>query len=288
MDYLKSINAPKLSEIGKETCEGKLTVQSCWNALNTTENDGKSPGNDGLTKEFHMCFFGEIATHLVNSLNHSFSVGELSTSQRQAVITLIEKKGRDKRLVKNWRPFSLMNVDTKISSKILALRMKKVIPNLINYDQAAYVKGRFIGESIQIIDDILYHADQENLDGILFAADMEKAFDSLEHAFIFATLAKFGFGKDFIQWIRIFLYNGNSCIMNNSFSTGYFSLERGPRQGDPLSTYRFIICLEILFIKIRSNKAIKGFKFDKLEMKLASFADDVTFLIKDPCSLKKF
>ena len=141
MDYLKSINAPKLSEIDKETREGKLTVQSCWNALNTMKN-GKSPGNDGL-KEFYMCFFGEIATHLINSLNHSFSVGELSTSQRQVVITLIEKKGRDRRLVKNWRPISLMNVDTKIASKVLALRMKKVIPNLINYDQTAYVKGRF-------------------------------------------------------------------------------------------------------------------------------------------------
>ena len=115
---------------------------------------------------------------------------------------------------------------------------------------------------------------------------MEKAFDSLERTFIFATLAKFGFGKDFIQWIRTSLYNGNSCIMNNSFSTGYFSLERGARQSDPLSTYIFIICLEILFIKIRSNKVIKGFKFDKLEVKLTSFADDVTFLIKDPCSLK--
>ena len=182
-----------------------------------------------------------------------------------------------------------MNVDTKIASKVLALRMKKLIPNLINYDQTAYVKGRFIGESMRIIDDIFYHADQENLDGILFAADMEKAFDSLEHAFIFATLAKFGFGKDFIQWIKTFLYNGNSCVMNNSFSIGYFSLERGARQGDPLSPYIFIIFiyLEILFIKIRSNKAIKGFKLDKLEMKLTSFADDVTFLKKDLCYLKK-
>ena len=84
--------------------------------------------------------------------NHLFSVGELSTSQRQAVITLILKKDRDKRLVKNWRPVSLTNVDTKIASKVMALRMKKVIPNLINYDQTAYVKGRFIGESIRIIN----------------------------------------------------------------------------------------------------------------------------------------
>ena len=80
-------------------------------------------GNDGLTKEFYVCFFAEIAAPLVKSLNHSFSVGEQSTSQRQAVITLIEKKGRDKRLIKNWRPVSLMNVDTKIASKVLALRI---------------------------------------------------------------------------------------------------------------------------------------------------------------------
>ena len=102
-------------------------------------------------------------------------MGKLSTSQEQAVISLIEKKGRDKRLVKHWRPISLMNVDTKIASKVTALRMKKVLPNIINYDQTAYVKNRYIGESIRVIDDILYHAEQENLDGILFAADMEKA-----------------------------------------------------------------------------------------------------------------
>ena len=90
LDCLKSINAPMLSETDKETCEGKLTVQSCWNTLNDMKN-GKSPGNDGLTKGFYVCFFGETAISLVESLNHSFSVGELSISQRQAVITVIEK-----------------------------------------------------------------------------------------------------------------------------------------------------------------------------------------------------
>ena len=81
-----------------------------------------------------------------------------------------------------------------------------------------------------------------------------KAFDSLEHAFIFATLAKFEFGKDDIQWIRTFLYNGSSCIIDNSFSTGYFSLERGARQDDLLSPYIFILCLKILFIKSEATK----------------------------------
>ena len=59
-----------------------------------------------------------------------------------------------------------MNVDTKIASKTLVLRMRKVILSIINYDQTACVKGRFIGESIRLIDDILYHAEHENLDGI--------------------------------------------------------------------------------------------------------------------------
>ena len=79
-----------------------------------------------------------------------------------------------------------MIVDTKTASKALALRIGKVIPSIINYDQTAYVKGRLIGESIRLIDDILYDAEHENLDGILFAVDMENAFNSLEHSFIFA------------------------------------------------------------------------------------------------------
>ena len=85
---------------------------------------------------------------LLKSLNYSHLVEELSTFQKQAVVTLIEKKGRDKGLVKNWRPISLMNVDAKIASKALSFLLKKVISNVINYDQTAYKKGRFIGESL--------------------------------------------------------------------------------------------------------------------------------------------
>ena len=125
---------------------------------------------------------------MVTTFNYSFSNGELSTSQKQAVITLIQKKDRDVRFIKNWRPISLLNVDLKIASKAIAYRLRKIIPDLIHPDQTAYVKGRYIGESVRVIEDILEHADQENLDGILFAADIEKAFDSVEHGFNFTAL----------------------------------------------------------------------------------------------------
>ena len=162
----------------------------------------KTPGNDGLTKEYYICFFKQLGRLLVSTLNYSFYHGEMSTSQRQAIIVLIQKKDRDSRLIKNWRPISLINVDARIASKALAMRVKKIIYKLVYTDQTAYIKGRFIGESVRLIEDLLEYAYPENEDGILFAADIENAFDSVEHSFIYATLKKFGFGGNFIQWIR--------------------------------------------------------------------------------------
>ena len=123
-------------------------------SLNLDEN-GNSPGNNGLTKEFYVCFFDEINQFLIEALNESFNIGQLSTSQRQAVIILIEKKDKDKRMIKNWRPISLINADAKIASKVLSLRMQKVLASIINYDQTDYVIGRYIGESIRLVSDIL-------------------------------------------------------------------------------------------------------------------------------------
>ena len=277
LDYLAKINTPQLSENDKTIREGIFTLQNTWEALNSMQN-GKTPGNDGLTKEFYGCFFEELGSLLLESLIHSHAFGELSTSQKQAVITPTEKKGRDKRLVKNWRPISLMNVDVKIASKALSFRLKQFLSNLINYDQTAYVKGRFINESIRLIADVLYHTEQENIDGVLlFAADIEKAFDSVKHNFIFALLKRFGFDDEFIQWIKTFLFNVSSCVINNGFSTGYFSIERGTRQCDPLSAYIFILFLQIFFIQKRSDSSIKGFQFNNIEIKVTAFADDTTF-----------
>ena len=81
--------------------------------------------------------------------------------------------------------------------------------------------------------------------------------------------------------------NDSSCVINNGVSTRYVGLERGARQGDPLSSCIFILCLETYFIQIRNDKSIRGFKFGKIEIKLTSFADNVTFLVKDTQSLRK-
>ena len=124
------------------------------NALSHSPN-GKSPGNDGLTSEFYIKFWNLLGQLLTDSLNFSYQHGELSNSQKQAIIRLIEKKDKDRRYIKNWRPISLLNVDTKIASKALALRLEKVLPHIIHGDQYAYVKGRTIFDAVRSIDDIM-------------------------------------------------------------------------------------------------------------------------------------
>ena len=192
----------------------------------TVMHSNKSPGNDGLSKEFYLAFFQTLGSDLMQCLNYSFQEGEKSFSQKQAVMTLIEKKDRDNRYIKNWRPISLLNVDAKILSKVLATRIKRVIHKLVSNEQSAYVPGGHITDAIRSVSDLLYYADQNNLDGYLVSVDMEKAFDSVDHTFIISTSRKYGFGPNFIQWIKVLLSKQVSRVINNGFTTGYFTIER--------------------------------------------------------------
>ena len=225
--------------------------------MKSMKND-KSPGKDGLTKEFYVTFWDDIKATFVSSLKQAKERKELSISQRQAIIKLIGKKDRDKRYIKNWRPISLLNVDIKILSKVLAKRLKEVLPCLISAQQTAYVKNRNIGESGRLISDIIEIANTQKMEGFLVTMDVEKAFDSLDHTSLISDLKRFGFGQSFVSWIEIIFKNQESCVINGGTTTKYFKLNRGARQGDPISAYLFILAFEILFLIIKENLHIKG------------------------------
>ena len=117
------------------------------------------------------------------NITKAFHRGELSHFQKHAGIKLIEKTNRDNKLIKNWRPISLLNINTKLISKVLTERLKNVLPCSISSDQTASVEGRFISEGGRLISDVLEMCDKLQIKGFLMKIDIENAFDSINHCF---------------------------------------------------------------------------------------------------------
>ena len=264
-----------------------MSISECERTLKFMENN-KAPGTDGLTPEFYRYFWDILGSYMVNSFNYAFQNGSLSISQRQGIISLIPKKKKNTEYLKNWRPVSLLNVDYKIATKTIALRLEKILPNIIHPGQSGYVKGRFIGESIRLIADTMHFTKQQDIPGVAVFLDFEKAFDSIEWNFIHKCLETFNFGPDLRQWIKVFYRNISSCVMNNGHASKHFQLERGVRQGCPLSGTLFVIAMEILAQRIRRSNEIKGIKIQEhREVKLLQYADDTTALLSDAQSVAK-
>jgi len=190
----------KLNEVNKQKCEGLITQEECRLALKQIKLN-KSPGFDGIPGEFYIHFWPILGTFLVKVFNESFHKTELTESQKIAILSLIYKKG-DKDLLKNYRPISLTNIDYKILAFTLANRLHKVLDQIIGIDQNGYVKKRFIGYNIRIVEDIIFYSNKYDIKGLMAFLDFEKAFDSLEWDFMMKMLKQFNFGEEFIQWIK--------------------------------------------------------------------------------------
>ena len=167
-------NVTSLNEEEKLSCEGIVSEDECLKALKEFKNC-KSPGTDGLSAEFYKFFWSEISTDIIGSFNYAFKTGTLSISQRRGIISLIPKKNKDKSLLENLRPISLLNIDYKILTKSIAKRLEKVLPKIINPNQTGYIKGRFIGENVRLIQDAMFYTKQEKKTGIAIFLDFRKA-----------------------------------------------------------------------------------------------------------------
>ena len=239
----------------------------------------KTPGTDGLPAEFYKVFWKDISTILIKSLNYAYEKDQLSITQRRGIIKLISKKDAEPYFIKNWRPLTLLNCDYKIAAKSIPNRLKVFLPNLINNDQTGFIKGRFIGENIRLIDSVICYAKEKNIPGLLLFLDFEKAFDTIEWPFIRKTLQYFGFGASIIKWINLFYYRPESCVLNNGWATNFFEIQRGVRQGCPLSPYLFVLAAEMLAKAIRKNDNISGILVNNKEIKLSQYADDTTLIL---------
>ncbi len=273
-------NFRKLSNEESMNMEGNISVDECFNVLKKMKIN-KSPGSDGYTVEFYLHFWNDLKYIMVRAFQENFEKEFMSNSQKLGLITCLPKPGKPKEYLKNWRPISLLNVDYKILSGVIAQRIKKNLDPLISNCQKGFVTGRFIGECTRLISDLLHYAKKNKVKGILLLLDFEKAFDSLEWTFIERTLKHFNFGKDMLKWVKIFYTDIESCVVNNGHCSERFKLGRGVRQGDPLSPYLFILAAEILARAIFNSNSIKGITLENSEFLISQLADDTALILEE-------
>ena len=173
--FFFDVSIRKLNNLDKNSCEGHITEVECINALKNMKNQ-KSPGSDGITVEFYKLFWNDVKEFYINSINYSFQTGSLTDLQKQSIITLLPKQNKDRTSLENWRPISLLNVDYKIATKAIANRVNGVISSFVHNSQTGFIKGRYIGENIRLLFEIIDKAEDENKPGLIFFSDFEKSF----------------------------------------------------------------------------------------------------------------
>ncbi|KAK3526232.1 hypothetical protein QTP70_018273, partial [Hemibagrus guttatus] len=231
----KRMGLPKVSSEDKAALEGPLVLEELQVALNTMPS-GKAPGIDGLPVEFYKFFWKELGEDLLEVLEESCRERCLPLSSRRAVITLLPKKG-DLQDIKNWRPVSLLCTDYKVMSKALANRLRDIMDSVIQTDQTYCVPNRSIIDNVSLIRDILDISRSLAVDLGLISLDQEKAFDRVEHQYLWKTLEAFGLSPSLIAMMKVLCQDVESVLKINGGLSAPFKAQRGIRQGCSLSAW---------------------------------------------------
>uniref|UniRef100_A0A669EBX3 Reverse transcriptase domain-containing protein n=1 Tax=Oreochromis niloticus TaxID=8128 RepID=A0A669EBX3_ORENI len=206
--------------------------------------------------------------------------GSLTHTMKQGVITLIPKPGKDPTLLDNLRPITLLNNDYKLLTHIFANRLKSGITQIISDTQSGFIKGRSIHNNIRLILDLIdYNYLIENQGFVLFL-DFYKAFDMIEHEFMFQALDLFGFGGNFINLIKLLYRDTNSSVCLPRGTSQRFRICRGIKQGCPISPLLFIAATEMLSILIKNAEFGKISILGK-ELSISQLADDTTIFLNN-------
>jgi hypothetical protein len=267
---------PRLTEEQKQMLEGPLSDTELKAAV-FSFSANKAPGLNGFSTDFFKKFWEELFPFFRQLVDHSFEVGSLSLDQRRSCIRLIPKPVPevDKNKFKSARrPIALLACDYKIISKALARRLTKVLPMLIDSEQLAYLKGRFICEHIRSLSDLISAYKTAKTDGYIVLYDFEKAFDSIEWDFLERLLIEMNFPQSFINAIQILNFDISSAIIVNDTLTKFFPIKRGCRQGDPISAYLFLLAMQSFASYYKVEMTVTALALGSSKLPLLQFADD--------------
>lgn len=260
-------------------CEANVTDCEIKAAI-VRQHNNKSPGVDVLTAEFYKVFQDELVPILGRVYEIGFHEEGFSPSFCFGAVKLFYKGKGDKCILENYRPITLLNLDYKILASVLAGRLREVIPSIVSSKHAYGVPGRDIANVLLSLRHTIDY--MEHSGGILLCVDFVKAFDRVEHAFLWRVLERFGFGPTFISRLRKLYVSATSPVVCNRLRTGVFPVGRSVRQGCPLSAMLYSMTVEPLALMISADRDLRGVVTPAgREVKLFQFADDTSLVLRD-------
>lgn len=213
----------------------------------------KAPGPDGYPSEFFTAHWSTVGQEVTDAIQEFFITGRLLQQWNATILTLIpKKKNADK--ISEFRPISCCNTVYKVIAKLLANRLKKVLPSVISNTQSAFIPGRLLVENVLMATELVQGYNWKNITKrSILKVDLKKAFDSINWSFIFLILRALGFPDSFINLISQCITTTRFSVAVNGELGGYFKGARGLRQGDPLSPYLYVLAMEVLGQMLNKN-----------------------------------
>uniref|UniRef100_A0A670KCA9 Reverse transcriptase domain-containing protein n=1 Tax=Podarcis muralis TaxID=64176 RepID=A0A670KCA9_PODMU len=281
-NYLDHNERRYITEEDRIYLNKEITVNEIKEAIGRMKM-GKAPGPDGLSAKYYKTLGEYLAPVLKDVINNILQGGKIPESWKMAYITLIPKSEKEKTDVKNYRPISLLNSDYKIFADIMAGRLKKLLTKYIHKDQAGFLPNRHQKENVRHILNIIEYLDMRiDVPAALIFIDAEKAFDNVSWEFLSQCLEKAGIEGPYMKGIRAIYSEQQARLIINDNLTKPFKIQKGTRQGCPLSPLLFIMILEVIANRIREVVNVRGIKIGKKEFKLKAYADDLVLSVENP------
>ncbi|GKB70054.1 RNA-directed DNA polymerase, eukaryota [Tanacetum coccineum] len=241
----------------------------------------KLPGPDGFTFESFREFWATIDQDVFQAVLEFFESGLIPRGCNASFISLIPKI-QDAKLVKDFRPISLIRSIYKIITKILANRLCLVLPSIISEIQSAFVSNCNILDGSFLLNELLSWCKHKNRSALIFKVDSEKAADSVKWVYLLDTLQAFGFGKKWWNWINGCLQTATGSVLVNGSPSSEFQFFKGLKQGDPISPFLFILIMETLhlsFSRVINAGLFKGISINQsFSISHLFYADDAVFV----------
>ncbi|KAJ0805638.1 putative RNA-directed DNA polymerase [Helianthus annuus] len=221
--------------------------------------DDKAPGPDGFNFRFIKHFWKEFEGDFYSLMQHFHTDGKLSLGVGSSFITLVPKTG-DPTGLAEYRPINLIGVISKVVSKVLANRLKRVMGKVVSDNQSAFLSGRYILDGPLMINEVMSWARRVNKEIFLFKIDFEKAYDNVNWAFLLSMLDQMGFPALWCKWVKGVLESARSSVLVNGSPTFEFNCQKGIRQGDPASPFLFLAVMEALSGMIKKACSVGVFE----------------------------